>query len=165
MLNPYILLALALALAGTNWWSYNHGINVAEGEQAERDLLVANAYAEATRRNVEVESAESLRKAKAAAARRAKDREATHNLEMELAKDEAARTCRVGAGTLGVLQHSIRATNDQIKAGGVDGAVRPVESAGNGDGSGTGTGITGRKPTLFERLFGQTKSGGLDSTQ
>ena len=49
MLNPYILLALALALAGTNWWSYNHGINVAEGEQAERDLLVANAYAEATR--------------------------------------------------------------------------------------------------------------------
>lgn len=165
MLNPYILLALALALAGSGYGGYLHGINVAEGEQAERDLLVANAYAEATRRNVAFESAESLRKAKAAAARRAKDREATHNLEMEIAKDEVARTCRVGAGTLGVLQRSIRATNDQIKAGGVDGAVRPVESAGNGDGSGTGTGITGRKPTLFERVFGQTKSGGLDSTQ
>ena len=165
MLNPYILLALALALAGTNWWSYHHGIDVAEGKQAERDLLVANAYAEATRRNVEVESAESLRKAKAAAARRAKDREATHNLEMELAKDEVARTCRVGAGTLGVLQRSIRATNDQIKAGGVDGAVRPAAGAADRDSGGTGAGVTGRKPTLFERVFGQTKSGGLDSTQ
>ena len=144
MPNPYILLAFALALAGTNWWSYNHGLSVAEGEQAERELTIANAYLEAGRRNAAFESAESLRKAKAAAARRAKDREATHNLEMEIAKDEVARTCRVGAGTLGVLQRSIRATNDQIKAGGVDGAVRPVESAGNGDGSGTGTGITGR---------------------
>lgn len=165
MPNPYILLAFVLAFAGTNWWSYHHGLSVAEGRQAERDRVTANAYLEAGRRNAAFESAESLRKAKAAAARRAKDREATHNLEMEIAKDEAARTCRVGAGTLGVLQHSIRATNDQIKAGGVDGAVRPVESAGNGDGSGTGTGITGRKPTLFERVFGQTKSGGLDSTQ
>ena len=165
MLNPYLIIAFFLAIAGSGYGGYLHGINVAEGEQAERDLLVANAYAEATRRNVAFESAESLRKAKAAAARRAKDREATHKLELELAKDEAARTCRIGAGSLGVLQQSIRATNDQIKAGGVDGAVRPVESAGNGDGSGTGTGITGRKPTLFERVFGQTKSGGLDSTQ
>ena len=165
MLNPYILLAFALAFAGSNWWSYGHGIDVAEGEQAERELTIANAYLEAGRRNAAFESAESLRKAKAAAARRAKDREATHNLEMELAKDEVARTCRVGAGTLGVLQRSIRATNDQIKAGGVDGTVRPAESAGDGNRGGTGTGITGRKPTLFERVFGQTKSDRVDSTQ
>ena len=165
MPNPYILLAFALALAGTNWWSYRHGIDVAEGEQAKHDVVIANAYLEAGRRTAEAESAASLRRAKAAAEARAKAADARHNLEMELVKDEAARTCRVGAGTLGVLQRSIRATNDQIKAGGVDGAVRPVESAGNGDGSGTGTGITGRKPTLFERVFGQTKSGGLDSTQ
>ena len=145
MLNPYILLAFALAFAGSNWWSYGHGIDVAEGEQAERDLLVANAYAEATRRNVEVESAESLRKAKAAAARRAKDREATHNLEMEIAKDEAARTCRVGAGTLGVLQHSIRESNAiAAPTSGVDGTVRPAAGAADRNSGGTGAGATGR---------------------
>ena len=148
MLNPYLIIAFFLAIAGSGYGGYLHGINVAEGEQAERDLLVANAYAEATRRNVEVESAESLRKAKAAAARRAKDREATHNLEMEIAKDEAARTCRVGAGTLGVLQRSIRATNDQIKAGGVDGAVRPAAGAADGDSGGTGATDAGRSAAV-----------------
>lgn len=145
MLNPYIIIAILLAIAGSGYGGYRHGINVAEGEQAERDLLVANAYAEATRRNVEVESAESLRKAKAAAARRAKDREATHNLEMEIAKDEAARTCRVGAGTLGVLQRSIRESNAiAAPTSGVNGTLRPAAGAADGDSGGTGATDAGR---------------------
>ena len=145
MLNPYILLAFALAFAGSNWWSYGHGIDVAEGEQAERELTIANAYLEAGRRNAAFESAESLRKAKAAAARRAKDREATHNLEMEIAKDEVARTCRVGAGTLGVLQRSIRESNAiAAPTSGVDGTVRPAAGAADRNSGGTGAGATGR---------------------
>ena len=145
MLNPYLIIAVLLAIAGSGYGGYRHGINVAEGEQAERDLLVANAYTEATRRNVAFESAESLRKAKAAAARRAKDREATHNLEMEIAKDEVARTCRVGAGTLGVLQRSIRESNAlAAPASGVDGAVRPAAGAADRNSGGTGATDAGR---------------------
>ena len=145
MPNPYILLAFVLAFAGTNWWSYHHGLSVAEGRQAERDRVTANAYLEAGRRNAAFESAESLRKAKAAAARRAKDREATHKLELELAKDEAARTCRIGAGSLGVLQHSIRESNTlAAPASGVDGAVRPAAGAADRNSGGTGAGATGR---------------------
>ena len=149
MLNPYLIIAFFLAIAGSGYGGYRHGINVAEGEQAERDLLVANAYAEATRRNVAFESAESLRKAKAAAARRAKDREATHNLEMEIAKDEVARTCRVGAGTLGVLQRSIRESNAiAAPTSGVDGTVRPAAGAADRDSGGTGAGVTGRSAAV-----------------
>ena len=145
MPNPYILLAFVLAFAGTNWWSYHHGIDVAEGEQAERELTIANAYLEAGRRNAAFESAESLRKAKAAAARRAADREATHKLELELAKDEAARTCRIGAGSLGVLQRSIRDANAiAAPTSGVDGTVRPAEGTADRDSGGTGAGATGR---------------------
>ena len=145
MLNPYLIIAFFLAIAGSGYGGYLHGINVAEGEQAERDLLVANAYTEATRRNVEVESAESLRKAKAAAARRAKDREATHNLEMEIAKDEVARTCRVSTGTLGVLQRSIRESNAiAAPPGGVDGTVRPAAGAADRNSGGTGATDAGR---------------------
>lgn len=149
MLNPYLIIAVLLAIAGSGYGGYRHGINVAEGEQAARDLLVANAYAEATRRNVAFESAESLRKAKAAAARRAKDREATHNLEMEIAKDEVARTCRVGAGTLGVLQRSIRESNTlAAPPGGVDGTVRPAAGAADRNSGGTGAGVTGRSAAV-----------------
>ena len=145
MLNPYLIIAVLLAIAGTNWWSYHHGLSVAEGRQAERDRVTANAYLEAGRRNAAFESAESLRKAKAAAARRAKDREATHNLEMEIAKDEVARTCRVGAGTLGVLQRSIREANAiAAPTSGVDGTVRPAAGAADRNSGGTGAGATGR---------------------
>ena len=141
MLNPYILLAFALALAGSNWWSYHHGIDVAEGEQAERDRVIANAYLEAGRRNAEAESAASLRRAKAAAEARAKAADARHNLEMELVKDEAARTCRVGDATFRLLNDAINAANSGAasKAGGVNGSGATAATTGRADSSNAGS--------------------------
>ena len=141
MLNPYILLALALALAGTNWWSYNHGINVAEGEQAERDLLVANAYAEATRRNAAAELKAAEDRLRRSAERKAASAAATHNLELELARDEAARTCRVSDATLGVLNRAIDAANSAATAipVGRNGAASSAAQPERSDRAGTGS--------------------------
>ena len=140
MPNPYILLAFALALAGSNWWSYNHGLSVAEGEQAERELTIANAYLEAGRRNAEAESAASLRRAKAAAEARAKAADARHQLEMELAKDEAARTCRVGDATYRLLNDAISSANGGAapKTGGVNGSGAAASSTGRTNRSNAG---------------------------
>ena len=141
MLNPYILLAFAFALAGSNWWSYHHGIDVAEGEQAKHDVVIANAYLEAGRRNAEAESAASLRRAKAAAEARAKAADARHNLEMELVKDEAARTCRVGDATFRLLNDAINSANSGAapKAGGVNGPGAAASGTGRPDSGNAGS--------------------------
>ena len=111
MLNPYLIIAVLLAIAGSGYGGYRHGINVAEGEQAARDLLVANAYLETARRNAEVELKAAEDRLRRSAERKAASAAATHNLELELARDEAARTCRVSDATLGVLNRAIDAAN------------------------------------------------------
>ena len=141
MPNPYILLAFALALAGTNWWSYGHGIDVAEGEQAERELTIANAYLEAGRRNAAAELKAAEDRLRRSAERKAASAAATHNLELELARDEAARTCRVSDATLGVLNRAIDAANAAAApaAAGRNGAASPVAQPERSDRAGTGS--------------------------
>ena len=141
MLNPYILLAFALALAGTNWWSYNHGLSVAEGEQAARDLLVANAYLEATGRNAAAELKAAEDRLRRSAERKAASASASHQLELELARDEAARTCRVSDATLGVLNRAIDAANSAATAipVGRNGAASSAAQPERSDRAGTGS--------------------------
>ena len=141
MLNPYILLAFALALAGTNWGSYNHGLSVAEGEQAERELTIANAYLEAGRRNAEAELKAAEDRLRRSAERKAASAAATHNIELELARDEAARTCRVSDATLGVLNRVIDAANAAATAipVGRNGAASSAAQPERSDRAGTGS--------------------------
>ena len=140
MLNPYLIIAVLLAIAGSGYGGYLHGINVAEGEQAARDLLVANAYAEATRRNVAAELKAAEDRLRRSAERKAASAAATHNLELELARDEAARTCRVSDATLGVLNRAIDAANAAAApaAAGRNGAASPVAQPERSDRAGTG---------------------------
>lgn len=94
----------------------------------------AQRVADATRQAFIAEGKSALAAAKKADARRAKARDAQHRLELELARDEAARTCRVSDRTLGVLNDTIDAANDlPAAAGRGDGALPAVAAPGRAD--------------------------------
>ena len=141
MPNHYLILVVMVALATSAFSGYRHGINVAEGEQAARDLLVANAYLDAARRNAAAELKAAEDRLRRSAERKAASAAATHNLELELARDEAARTCRVSDATLGVLNRAIDAANAAAApaAAGRNGAASPVAQPERSDRAGTGS--------------------------
>ncbi len=100
---------VALILAGGVGWHY--GVKMERGEAALRENATAVATANAAREATEAEGRAALLAAQAAASRRAAARAKQHQLEMELARDETARNCRVSDGTLGVLRDAISSAN------------------------------------------------------
>ncbi len=135
---------VAPVLAGGVGWHY--GVKMERGEAALRENATAVATANAAREAAEAEGRAALLAAQVAASRRAAARAKQHQLEMELARDETARHCRVSDGTLGVLNDAIaRANGAKAEASGRDGAVPAATVTG---------GAVGLRPGALDLGFG-----------
>lgn len=119
-LRIVMLLALgwmgSLGLAGGA--AYHYGGVHERNARAALDLKTINAAVAASRIAAETESAAALAFSKAQAQRRLAAREKQLTLEKELARDEAARTCRIADATLGVLNDAIDSANAAAPAAG-----------------------------------------------
>lgn len=161
-MNPYAIIAAIVFAAGLFGTGVSVGIKHERGAEALRINEAAVAAADKARADAALESDRALADAKATASRRAAAREKTHQLELEIARDESARKCRISDGTLSVLSQSITAANTTPAEAGPAG-VPAAAPAGRSDGF--------RPSTLdWRRGFGlwgvQTKSqtsNGLDS--
>lgn len=152
---------VALVLAGGIGWHY--GAKMERGEAALRENATAVATANAAREATAAEGRLALRDAQAAALRRAAARAKQHQLELELARDETARNCRVSDGTLGVLNDAInRANGAEAEAGRSDGAMSAAAATGGAIGIRPGSVDSGLGRGLFG-LRGQPQAaGGVD---
>lgn len=109
--NPYAILAALLFALGLFGSGVSVGYRYRDGRVAAERTEAAQQAAERARQESAVESAAALAHAKAQAAARAAARQKSRALELELAKDEAARTCRVSDNTYRLLNDTIRAAN------------------------------------------------------
>jgi hypothetical protein len=121
---PILYLALVLGLFGGG---VSVGYKWEAGVHAREQLATAQSAADRAREEAAVESDAAVLAATKAEAARQAGRIKRLKLEQELAKDEIARNCRVGAGTFGVLLESIRAANGAPpEASGVNASVPTV---------------------------------------
>jgi hypothetical protein len=120
----YQLLAILVVSMLLAFSGYRFGVSVERGEAALREHDTAVATANELRDTMERDAAADLAAAQKAAARRAAARAKSHALELEIARDETARNCRVSDGTLGLLNDAIdRANGAEAQAGRRDGGV------------------------------------------
>lgn len=121
---PYQLLAVLVVALLSGFSGYRFCVGHERGEAALREHDTAVATANALRDTMTRDAAADLAAAKQAAVRRAAARAKSHALELELARDETARNCRVSDGTLGLLNDAIdRANGAEAQAGRRDGGV------------------------------------------
>lgn len=124
---------------------YRFGVTHERGAAALRENETAVATANELRKTMARDAAADLAAAKQAAARRAAARATSHALELEIARDEIARTCRVSDGTLGLLNDAItRANGTEAEANRRDGGV-PAATASDG--------TVGRRPGALDQGF------------
>ena len=144
MLNPSILLARLVAVLvalGLGFWT---GYQWEVRAHAKQQLEAANFAADKARADAKTESAEALAVAEAAAKTRLASSEKRHKLELEIARDETARNCRVSDGTFGVLLDAIRTANGappsavRVDAGlpALPGTAKPVSGGFSASGAG-----------------------------
>ena len=164
MMNPYLILAALISLALSAFGGYRFGVDHERGAAALRENETAVATANALRETMGRDAAADLAAAQQAAARRAAARAKSHTLELELARDETARNCRVSDATLGVLNDTIaRANGIETAAGRRDGAMPAAAPADRTDGVRPGTLGSGYLGNIF-RLPSQSPAvDGVDS--
>lgn len=131
-----VLLSLVGGIGGGAYLGYQYR----DGKVAGEALAAANTAANRARQDAAAESAEALAQARKAEATRQASAAKKHQLELELARDETARNCRVSDGTFRVLLESINSANGAApEAGSVDAAVSGVPVAGQPVSGGLGT--------------------------
>lgn len=109
---------------------YRFGVSLERGEAALRENETAVATANELRDTMARDAQADLAAAQQAAARRAAARAKSHAMEMEIARDETARNCRVSDGTLGLLNDAIsRANGTEAEASRRDGRVSAASAA------------------------------------
>lgn len=128
-MNPGLLLAVLISLALSGFGGYRFGVNHERGAAALRENETAVATAIAARESAEVESARALSDAQAAAKRRASARDRQHRLEMEIARDETARHCRVSDDTIRLLNDAIASANGAPPEAGHRNGALPAAAA------------------------------------
>lgn len=129
---PYQLLAVLVVALLSGFSGYRFGVGHERGDAALRENETAVGTANALRATMARDAAADLAAAQKAATRRAAARAKSHALELELARDETARNCRVSDGTLGLLNDAIsRANGAEAQAGRRDGGV-PAAAAADG---------------------------------
>lgn len=122
---------LALCLAGSIFYA---GVRYERGNEAiERQAAIDDAVKRA-REDAALESSIAMASAKAAEDRRTAAQARQHKLEVELAKDESARNCRISDGTFRVLSEAITETNASPGASSRDVGMRPVTDPGRSGG-------------------------------
>lgn len=102
-----VLVAISISAIG----GYRFGVDHERGAAALRENETAVATANELRKTMARDAAADLTAAKQAAARRAAVRAKSHALELEIARDEIARNCRVSDGTFRLLNDSIASAN------------------------------------------------------
>ena len=157
---PLIYVALAVGLFGSG---VSVGHQWTEGVYAKAAAEALKGAVETARRDVEAESAASLAVAKANAARRAAATAKAHKLELEIARDETARTCRVSDSTFRVLTDSIDAANGAPpKTIRGDGSKPAVPEAGKSDSGGPVEVVTGWFRSIRGLFGGQESADRVD---
>ena len=163
MPNPYVLLVglvLALGLFGSG---VSIGYKWEQRANAAAQLEVAQQAADRARQDAATESAAALQQAKAAAAQRAAARQKQHALELEIARDETARNCRVSDGVFSVLQQSIRAANGTAPSAiRIDAGLPTLPGTEKPDSSRSGAGADGWFGRLRFLPGGKAGAGGVD---
>lgn len=134
-MNPDLLLAVLISLALSGVGGYRFGVDHERGAAALRENETAVATANAMRETMARDAQADLAAAQQAATRRAVARAKSHALELEIARDETARNCRISDGSLRLLNDAIASANGaEATAGRRDGALPAAVAAARADG-------------------------------
>lgn len=109
--NPAVLLASLVTFLSACGIGFYGGYQWEVRAHARQQLETAQFAADRAREDAKTESAAALAIAEAAAKTRLASSEKRHKLDLEIARDETARNCRVSDGTFGVLLDAIRTAN------------------------------------------------------
>lgn len=123
-MNPYVILAALVSIALSAFGGYRFGVDHERGAAALRENETAVATANALRETMSRDAKADLAAAQQAATRRAVARAKSHALELEIARDETARNCRISDGAFRLLVDAIASANGaEATAGRRDSAV------------------------------------------
>jgi len=123
-----VLVAISISAIG----GYRFGVDHERGAAALRENETAVATANALRETMARDAQADLAAAQQAAVRRAAARAKSHALELEIARDETARNCRISDGSFRLLNNAIdRANGTEAEAGRRDDSV-PTAAAADG---------------------------------
>lgn len=134
-MNPYVILAALVSIALSAFGGYRFGVDHERGAAALRENETAVATANALRDTMSRDAQADLAAAQQAATRRAAARAKSHALELEIARDETARNCRISDGAFRLLSDAIASANGaEATAGRRDGALPAAAAAARADG-------------------------------
>jgi hypothetical protein len=163
ILNPAVLLASLVTFLAAAGIGFYGGYQWEVRAHAAAQLAVANFAADKARADAKTESEAALAIAQAAAKARAATSEKRHQLELEIARDETARNCRVSDGVFGMLQQSIRSANGApSSAVRIDGGLPTLSGTSKPVSSGFGAGAAGWLGGLRLLSIGKAGAGGVD---